>query len=215
MTSRTFYQADDSQIIMALRMGDEMAFAQLVEQYHTAMMRLATIYVLDRRIAEEVIQETWIAVLRGLDRFEGRSSLKTWIFSILVNRAKTLTKREDRYVQFAEYDDPETDEPSVALDRFYPTDDQTGHWISFPRRWDEMPEERLLSQETRDAIHQAIDTLPPNQREVITLRDIEGWSSQEVCNVLMISETNQRVLLHRARSRVRQALEVYLNSQVQ
>lgn len=215
MTQRQLNQADDSQIVMALRRGDETVFARIVAQYHAAMLRLATIYVLDSRVAEEVIQETWIAVLRGLERFEGRSSLKTWIFSILVNRAKTLTKREDRYVQFAEYDDPETSEPSVPLDRFSPSDSHTGHWVSLPRRWDEMPEERLLSQETRDTIRRAMEALPPNQREVMTLRDIEGWSSEEVCNVLMISETNQRVLLHRARSRVRQALEIYLNSQVQ
>ncbi len=215
MTQRAINPADDSQMILALRSGDESAFAQMVEQHYAAMLRLATIYVLDSRIAEEVIQETWIAVLRGLDRFEGRSSLKTWIFSILVNRAKTLTKREDRYVQFTEYDDLETDEPSVPLDRFSPTDQHSGHWVSLPRRWDEIPEERLLSQETRDMIRRAMDALPPNQREVMTLRDIEGWSSEEVCNVLMISETNQRVLLHRARSRVRQALEIYLNSQVQ
>lgn len=212
MTQQVFNPTDDNQIIMALRIGDETAFAQLVEQYHASMMRLAAIYVLDNRVAEEVIQETWIAVLRGLDRFEGRSSLKTWIFSILVNRAKTLTKREDRYIQFAEYDDLESDEPSVAPERFQPTDDQTGHWISLPRRWDEIPEERLLSQETRELIRRAMDALPPNQREVMTLRDIEGWSSEEVCNILMISETNQRVLLHRARSRVRQTLEVYFNN---
>jgi len=200
---------------MALRSGDESAFTHLVEKYYAGMLRLAMIYVMDSRIAEEVIQETWIAVLRGLDRFEGRSSLKTWIFSILVNRAKTLTKREDRYVQFSEYEDSQADEPSVPLDRFSPTDDHTGHWISLPRRWDEIPEERLLSQETRDMIHRAMEALPPNQREVMILRDIEGWSSEEVCNVLMISETNQRVLLHRARSRVRRALEVYFSSQVQ
>src|SRR5262245_26755969 len=139
MIQKAFNQ-DDNQIIMALRMGNETAFAQLVEQYHASMMRLAAIYVLDSRVAEEVIQETWIAVLRGLDRFEGRSSLKTWIFSILVNRAKTLTKREDRYVQFAEYDDLESGEPSVSLDRFSLTDDHTGHWTSLPRRWDEIPE---------------------------------------------------------------------------
>lgn len=214
MMQRAFHQADDSQIIQALRSGDEMAFSRLVEQNYSAMLRLATMYASDSRVAEEVIQETWMAVLRGLDRFEGRSSLKTWIFSILVNRAKTLSKREDRYIQFAEFDDPETEEPSVPPERFAPTDDQTGHWVSLPRRWDDLPEEYLLSQETRNMIRLAMDALPPNQREVMTLRDIEGWSSEEVCNVLMISETNQRVLLHRARSRVRQVLETYFNSQV-
>lgn len=214
MSQREFNQTDDSQVIAALRSGDESAFRQLVEQYYAGMLRLATIYVLDSRVAEEVIQETWIAVLRGLDRFEGRSALKTWIFSILVNRAKTLTKREDRYVQFSEYDSSEADEPSVAPERFSSSSDHSGHWVSLPRRWDDVPEERLLSQETRNIIRRAMEALPPNQREVMTLRDIEGWSSEEVCNVLMISETNQRVLLHRARSRVRQALEVYFNSQV-
>jgi RNA polymerase sigma-70 factor (ECF subfamily) len=214
MSQREFNQTDDSQVIAALRSSDESAFRQLVEQYYATMLRLATIYVLDSRVAEEVIQETWIAVLRGLDRFEGRSSLKTWIFSILVNRAKTLTKREDRYVQFSEYDSSEADEPSVAPERFSSSSDHSGHWVSLPRRWDDVPEEHLLSQETRDTIRRAMEALPPNQREVMTLRDIEGWSSEEVCNVLMISETNQRVLLHRARSRVRQALEVYFNNQV-
>lgn len=214
MSQREFNQTDDSQVIAALRSSDESAFRQLVEQYYAAMLRLATIYVLDNRVAEEVIQETWIAVLRGLDRFEGRSSLKTWIFSILVNRAKTLTKREDRYVQFSEYASSEADEPSVAPERFSSSNDHSGHWVSLPRRWDDVPEEHLLSQETRDTIRRAMEGLPPNQREVMTLRDIEGWSSEEVCNVLMISETNQRVLLHRARSRVRQALEVYFNNQV-
>ena len=166
-----------------------------------------------RSVAEEVAQETWIAVLQGIERFEGRSSLKTWIFRILTNRAKTRAQRESRYVPLSALDElnAEADEPSVSPDRFFhPGDPSAHHFTSIPQRFDQIPEDRLLSQETRAVIQQAIEMLPPNQRQVITLRDIEGWSSQEVCNVLNVSETNQRVLLHRARSKVRQALESYL-----
>lgn len=204
--------ADDLRTVEALRSGDEAAFTMLITEYHGAMLRLATIFVSDRAVAEEVVQDTWIAVLQGIGRFEGRSSLKTWLFRILTNRAKTRAQREGRYVPLSTLDDPDA-EPAVSPERFHPADYPTWahHWASDPQSWDEIPEDRLLSQETRAVIQKAIDALPPNQREVITLRDIEGWSSEEVCNVLGISETNQRVLLHRARSRVRQALEHYLS----
>ena len=168
-------------------------------------------YVQEREVAEEVVQETWLGVLHGLDRFEGRSSLKTWIFSILTNSAKTRAQREGRSIPFSqlETDDvPDSDEPSVAPERFNPVSD---HWAVHPDSRDDVPEMRLLSQETQDVIHRAIQALAPNQRKVITLRDIEGWSSDEVCNVLEISETNQRVLLHRARAAVRSVLEQYLD----
>lgn len=156
-----------------------------------------------------------MGVLQGLSRFEGRSSLKTWIFRILTNCAKTRAQREGRSVPFsslaAYYDEGEENgEPAVEPERFTAPDwERPGHWISFPRNWDDIPEERLLSQETLSAISMAIDALPPNQREVITLRDIEGWTSEEICRFLGISEVNSRVLLHRARSRVRKALEKY------
>jgi RNA polymerase sigma-70 factor (ECF subfamily) len=168
---------------------------------------LAAIYVSDRAVAEEVVQETWIAVLQGIDRFEGRSSLKTWIFHILTNRAKTRAQREARYVPLSSELDEESDEPAISADRFVPGED---HWASFPQSWDDVPEAHMLSQETQSIVQSAISMLPPNQREVITLRDIQGWGSEEVCNILDISETNQRVLLHRARAKVRQALENYL-----
>lgn len=197
--------ADDLRTVEALRGGDEAAFTRLITAYHSAMLRLAAIFVSDRAVAEEVVQETWLAVLQGISRFEGRSSLKTWLFRILTNRAKTRAQREGRYVPLSTLDDLDA-EPSASPERF----DPTGHWANAPQSWDEVPEDRLLSEETRALIQEAIDALPPNQREVITLRDIEGWGSEEVCNVLGISETNQRVLLHRARSRVRQALEYYL-----
>lgn len=199
--------ASDMQLIERLRRGDEGAFAFLVEMYQKAMVRLALMYVHQREIAEDVVQETWISVLKGLDKFEGRSTLKTWIFSILVNRAKTRAQREGRTLTFSELDDGDGDEPAVESNRF----NQAGEWKTFPNSWDEIPEERLLSQETATIVHQTIEQLPPNQRQVITMRDINGLSSEEVRNVLNISETNQRVLLHRARATVRRALERYLD----
>jgi RNA polymerase sigma-70 factor, ECF subfamily len=205
---------DEQSLVEALRAGDERAFETLIERYHRSLLRLALMYVPSRAVAEEVVQETWLGVLQSLPRFEGRSSLKTWIFRILTNRARTRGQREGRSIPFSAAWSPEADsgEPAVEVDRFLPIEHRAaGHWASFPRDWDVLPEERLLSHETRDQIQQAIDALPGSQREVITLRDIEGWSSEEVCNVLEITETNQRVLLHRARSKVRRALEHYLD----
>jgi RNA polymerase sigma-70 factor (ECF subfamily) len=203
---------DDLQRIQALRNGDEAAFTALVEQYYPSMVRIAMIYVPNRAIAEEVVQETWVGVLRGLERFEGRSSLKTWIFTILTNRAKTRAQRESRYVPLASPFDTETEgiEPAVSPERFSLDGDSHWVWDIRPHGWDDIPEDRLLSQETLRLVMETIENLPPGQRQVIRLRDIEGWSSAEVCNTLAISETNQRVLLHRARAKVRQALEAYL-----
>jgi len=155
-------------------------------------------------------------VLQGLNRFEGRSSLKTWIFRILTNCAKTRARREGRSVPFSSLSEFSIDHPEPAVDpaRFRgPDQEWPGHWISFPHNWNEIPEERILSQETRACIQVAINALPPGQREVITLRDIEGWSSDETCDLLGVSEANQRVLLHRARSRVRRALEKYFEEE--
>ncbi len=209
--------ADDLRLVEALRSGDETAFASLLDQYHASLVRLALIYVPNRTVAEEVVQETWLGVLQGLDRFEGRSSLKTWIFRILTNRAKTRGQREARSVPFSNLANPasELDEPSVDPTRFLPADDPEWphHWVTDPHSWAEIPEEQFLSQETRAHIDRAIAKLPPNQREVISLRDIEGWNSVEVCDVLGISESNQRVLLHRARSKVRRALEEYFDGE--
>jgi RNA polymerase sigma-70 factor (ECF subfamily) len=206
--------ADDLRLVEALRAGDEAAFVSLVDAHHASLVRLAMVYVSDRAVAEEVAQETWIGVLRGLDRFEGRSSLKTWIFRILTNRAKTRGQRESRSIPFSALAsaEAESDEPAVDPDRFLPPDhaEWPGHWASPLPDWGGSPEKRLLSDETLDLIRATVELLPPAQRQVITLRDIDGWGSHEVCDLLEISEANQRVLLHRARSKVRQALERHL-----
>ena len=203
---------EDLQLLVALRAGDESAFATLIDRHHAALVRLAMVYVGDRAVAEEVAQETWLGVLRGLDRFEARSSLKTWIFRILTNRAKTRGQREGRSVPFSSLaSELDQDEPAVDPDRFLPPDHAQwpGHWAAPLPSWGDAPEERLLAGETSGVIREAIAGLPPAQREVITLRDVDGWSSSEVCELLQISDANQRVLLHRARSKVRQALERY------
>jgi RNA polymerase sigma-70 factor, ECF subfamily len=207
--------ADDLSLVEALRRGDEAAFVALVDCYHASMLRVAMLYVPNRTLAEDVVQEAWLGVLRGLDRFEARSSLKTWIFRIVMNRARTRAEREARSVPFSAFQDPEAEsaEAAVSPDRFRAADPWQGHWASPPRSWSELPEDRLLSKETAGCIDAAVQALPPTQREVITLRDIEGWTSTEVCNALEISETNQRVLLHRARSKVRRALECYLDGE--
>ena len=200
----------DSQLVAALRAGDEAAFVQVVREWHPSMLRVAQIFVPSRAIAEDVVQETWLRVLGALDRFEGRSSLKTWVFRILVNTAKTRAQREGRVLPFSALNNPgRIPEAAVDPDRFRPEDDERypGHWSSPPR---ELPEERLLAGETRQLIAAAIDSLPATQAAVIRLRDVDGWSSEEVRNALDISEVNQRVLLHRARAKVRRALEDYL-----
>lgn len=209
--------ADDAAFVAALRRGDELAFAALLERYHNALVRLALAYVADRAVAEEVAQETWLGVLTGLDRFEGRASLKTWIFRILINRARTRGERERRSIPFSALapEDPGPDEPAVDPARFLPPEHAhwPGHWAEPPRSWGATPEAWLLRDEVRDHLRQAIDELPPGQRTVIMLRDVEGFAADEVCNILGISETNQRVLLHRARSRVRRALEQYFSEE--
>ena len=193
---------DDARIVKALRARDERAFAELMVMYNASLLRVALMYVSSRAVAEDVVQDTWIGVLNGIDRFEGRSSLKTWIFRILTNIAKTRGQREGRAVPFSSLERPGDDrEPAVDPDRFL-----AGGWAAGPEPW---PEERLLAAETRRVVDLAIEQLPPAQRAVISLRDIEGWSAEETRNALELSETNQRVLLHRARSKVRQALEDY------
>jgi RNA polymerase sigma-70 factor (ECF subfamily) len=202
---------DESALVDALRAGDEEAFATLVDAYSASMRRLALTFVRKREVADEVVQEAWLGVIRGIDRFERRSSLKTWIFRIVANVAKTRAEREARSVPFSSLDAAGS-EPSVDPDRFFqPGDDgPTGGWSEPPQSWRALPEERLLASETKDMIDRAIEGLPPAQRIVITLRDVQGFGSEEVCNVLEISETNQRVLLHRARSKVRAAIEDYV-----
>jgi RNA polymerase sigma-70 factor (ECF subfamily) len=200
----------DAEVVAALKRGDESVFADLVDAYSPGLMRMAMMFVRDRAVAEEVVQETWIAVLRGIDRFEGRSSLKTWIFRILMNTAKTRGQRESRSVPFSAA--AGGDEPSVDPDRFLDADHQyAGGWMLGPSEW-QTPEEELLQGETREAILRAIDQLPEQQRAVITLRDVEGFPSDEVSQALGITDGNQRVLLHRARSKVRAAIEAYLGA---
>jgi len=202
---------DDEPLIRALCRGDADAFATLVDRHSRAMIRLAMAYVPSRAAAEEVVQETWIAVLRGIDGFEGRSSLKAWIFRILANVAMRAGARERRSLPFSALAaDEGSGEPAVDPARFLPADHERwpGHWATMPARWP-TPEEGLLAAETREMIAAAIAELPVAQRTVIALRDIEGWSSEEVCEALEISAGNQRILLHRARSRVRNAIEAY------
>ena len=204
--------SQEQQLIVALRDRQEAAFEELLKRYHSPLLSLARFYVRDQGMAEEVVQDTWRAVLGGIDRFEGRSSLKTWISRILVNQAKTRARREGRTIAFSDLVGREVAPGEMAVDpeRFQgPNGDYPGHWSVSPRLWSRDGEELLLSKEALDQVGQAIRSLPPVQQRVITLRDVEGWTSQEVCNVLEISETNQRVLLHRARSRVRGALEEY------
>jgi RNA polymerase sigma-70 factor (ECF subfamily) len=197
-----------------LRGGDEAAFAHLIDLYGPSLLRVAMMYVPNPAVAEEVVQETWLGLLESLDRFEGRASLKTWIFRILLNSAKKRGAKERRQVPFSAVWEPSHDaaQPSVDPERFLgPGHTWVGHWQRPPKPVDELPEERLLAREVHARLGEAINSLPPAQREVITLRDVEGWTSSEVCNAVGVSETNQRVLLHRARTRVRSALEEYLD----
>jgi RNA polymerase sigma-70 factor (ECF subfamily) len=193
----------EDELLRRLRDGDEAAFRDLVTRMHRALSKLALAFVGSPSAAEEVVQETWLSVVSQLDRFEGRSSLRTWIGSILVNRAKTRGVRDKRSVPFSSLSPDET-EP-VEPERF----GARGFWSVPPTRWDDAPEALVLRKEAREAIERELETLPPAQRTVVVLRDIEGWSHEEVCNVLGVSETNQRVLLHRGRLRLRAALERY------
>jgi RNA polymerase sigma-70 factor (ECF subfamily) len=191
-------RTDESALVAALRAGDRDAFMQIVDAYTPGMRRLALTFVRTPAVADEVVQEAWLGVLRGLDRFEGRSSLKTWIYRIVANVARTRGVREARSAPFSSF--AVDDEPSVDPERFLPD----GHWASPVEPW-----QSVLGDELRAVVERAIETLPPQQQAVIRLRDVEGWSSEEVRNVLELSETNQRVLLHRARSKVRAAIEEY------
>jgi RNA polymerase sigma-70 factor, ECF subfamily len=206
---------EDRALVDALRCGDEDAFARLVGEHHASLRRVARLYVANAAIADEVVQDTWLGVIRGIWAFEGRSSLKTWIFRILVNRARTRAVRESRRAPFTGTLPMESDdeaEPSVSPEHFLSVDDASasGHWARPPRDPGLSPERSLLTKELGEKLRTVIDALPSNLRIVLWLRDVEGWSSEEVCNALAIQETNQRVLLHRARSRARGALEPYL-----
>jgi RNA polymerase sigma-70 factor (ECF subfamily) len=197
---------DDARRVQALRARDELAFRELVTEHERAMLGVARMYVRDRSVAEEVVQEAWLGVLRGIDRFEGRSSLKTWIFTILTNAAKTRAEREGRTVPFSALPDTA---PAVDPSRFQTEGRWAGHWVSPPSPW-AGPEGRPLAAEAMAVVRRAVAELPPSQAIVLTMRDFVGFDAPEVCNVLAIGESNQRVLLHRARSAVRRALEEYL-----
>jgi RNA polymerase sigma-70 factor (ECF subfamily) len=199
----------DARLLEGLRAGDEAAFVALMREYGAAMLRVAMMYVSSRAVAEEVVQEAWLGVLKGIGRFEGRSSLKTWLFRIVANTAKTRGVRESRSIPFSSLGDDAGEEATVDPDRFLGSGERfPGHWALPPQAW--APEGRLLSQEAIDVIEREIDRLPPAQRAVITMRDVQGFTSEEVCNALDLTETNQRVLLHRARAKVRRALEEYM-----
>jgi RNA polymerase sigma-70 factor (ECF subfamily) len=191
-----------------LRTGDEQAFVDLIEKFHGPLLRLARCYVSSHAVAEEVVQECWLGALEGLSLFEARSSFKTWLFRILTNRAKTRGMRERRTIPFASIGEGDNGEPfELAEDPscFGPN----RHWSSPPQSWDLSPEACVLSGEVRASVEAAIRELPMGQRDVITLRDVEGWDSYDVCQTLGLTEANQRVLLHRARAKVRRSLESY------
>ncbi len=201
----------DRELVARLLAGDEAAFERLVAAHHGTLLRVARIFIAKADIAEEVVQDTWLAVLRSLPSFEGRSSLKTWIFRILANRARSRAAREARIIPFAELAAAEdAGEAEGALDQRFTAD---GHWQDPPADWRvHTPEALVLRQEAMHHLGEALERLPPAQRTVVTLRDVDGWSSTEVCAALQISEANQRVLLHRARTRLRRALEEVLGS---
>jgi RNA polymerase sigma-70 factor (ECF subfamily) len=204
----------DMELLQRLKAGDEDAFMTLVDKYGPLMLRIALTHVRTRAVAEEVVQDAWLGVLQGLDRFEGRSSLKTWILRIVANRARTRGEREARSVPLSSLvSDGGEDEPAVDPDRFFGSDHPMypGGWAIPPHSWARMPEERLLAAETLEQVRAAIAKLPPRQQEVIVLRDVEGWDPEEVAQALDLTPGNQRVLLHRARSKVRGELERYFD----
>jgi RNA polymerase sigma-70 factor (ECF subfamily) len=204
--------SEEVELLTRLRAGDERAFEALVDCYHGTMLAAACTHVKTRAAAEEVAQDAWLGVLNGLDRFEGRSSLKTWILRILVNTAITRGVREARSVPFSSLAAEEEGGTAVDPERFRgPQDAFPGHWNGYPADWSTLPEQALLGQETLELVGRAIEELPTAQQTVITLRDIEGWSAKEVRATLDVSDGNQRLLLHRARSRVRAALERHLD----
>lgn len=207
MSETPVHSPDDLELAKRILAGDEAAFRALVDQHHASMVRIAAMYCGTPSVANEVAQEAWLAVLKGLARFEGRSALKTWIFRILVNRAKTRGQREGRQIPFSALGS-EDEGSSLDPSRF----SNKGKWSEAPQTWEATtPEDVLQRKEAMEALGQALTELPERQRMVVTLRDIDGWESEDVCNVLEISETNQRVLLHRGRTRLRAILEGHLS----
>lgn len=187
----------DLDLLARVRAGDETAFVTLVNRYHGSMLRVARAYVPSEAIAEEAVQETWMGVVRGVERFEGRSSFKTWLFRILINRARTAGGKEHRSLPLSDV------EPAVDPSRFT----SGGAWVEPVESWETDADNRLVAATWSEALRTALDDLPPRQREIVILRDVEGLPSEDVCSVLGVTEGNQRVLLHRGRSRLRSLLE--------
>jgi RNA polymerase sigma-70 factor (ECF subfamily) len=211
--ARTRAATPDEQVVAGLRAGDEHAFRELFDRTYPMMRRVARGYVTSDAVAEEIVQDTWMGILTGIERFEGRSALGTWMFSILTNQAKAHSSRERRAVPLSSVVPSDAEEPAVAPDRFQGDDEAwPGHWATPPRPW-QRPERRLLSLEARERLREAMAQLPERQRLVVALRDVEGLSAQEVCELLELSPENQRLLLHRGRSRLRAFLEEYLDDQ--
>ena len=204
--------SDEQRLLTRLRQCDEQAFDELVTKHHGALIRMAMGHVGDREVAEEVVQDTWMAVIESLDRFEGRSSLRTWIFGIMIHKAKDRGVREKRHTTFSDFETSD-DEQEDAVDpsRFHRSGEWAGHWAFPPQPWDDQtPEKLLASQQAVQAMNRAIEALPVTLKDVLILRDVEGVEAKEACEILQITETNLYVRLHRARERVRQAVEAYL-----
>jgi RNA polymerase sigma-70 factor, ECF subfamily len=203
----TMVRDDDAALLAALRAGDERAFASLVDRYQPSLVRVARQYVPTQEIAEDVAQEAWLGLLRGLDSFEGRSSLRTYLFRIVMNLARTRGVRESRTAPFSSLAPDDEDGPSVDPERFVRAPAAgAGHWLSPIRPWTLSAEQLALNAELGAEIAEAIERLPEAQRRVVTLRDVEGLDAREVCDLLGLSEGNQRVLLHRGRTKLREAL---------
>ena len=201
----------DAVTVRRLRAGDRATFQALVKELNPGLTRMARTYV-TAALADEVVQETWLSVIKSLDSYEGRSALKTWIYRIMLNKVRTLATRESKIVPFTSIGpSDDSDRPAVESDRLVHPDLGTGYWPEAPTRWETIPDARMESEQTTKAIAEAINALPAAQKEVVALRDIEGWSADQVCNALGISTVNQRVLLHRGRVAVRQALEDFLS----
>jgi RNA polymerase sigma-70 factor (ECF subfamily) len=211
MGGQTVVRDSDAELIDRLRDGDEAAFGGLIDAYSAPLLRLAITFVHSRSVAEEVVQETWMAVVTGIGRFEGRSSVKTWLFKILTNKAKTRALRERRTIPFSDFEIDTGDQPAVDATRFLPATHSQwpGHWATPPQPWSMGPEGAALDRETLAVLRRALEDLPHAQRMVVALRDVHGWPAADVCAALEVTEANQRVLLHRGRSRLRAVLERY------
>jgi RNA polymerase sigma-70 factor (ECF subfamily) len=213
MPGQTLVRDADTELVERLRNGDEATFTRLIDAYSAPLLRLAMTFVQSASVAEEVVQETWMAVVTGIDRFEARSSVKTWLFKILTNKAKTRAVRERRTIPFSEFASDNDDEPAVDPDSFLPASHPQwpGHWATAPQRWSMGPEGTALDRETLAVLRSGLEALPRAQRVVVALRDVHGWPAEDVCAALALSEANQRVLLHRGRSRLRAVLERYFS----